>query len=243
MNIFVISLEKSVDRRKHVLEQFSKTNLDFTFFNAIAPENGFSEYFDSYNEEEYLLNTGRKATNGEIGCYASHLALWKQCVENNEPILIMEDDFILDNRFTEAVAKTKTLIQQYGYIRLQVEHRGKYIMALKEEDFSLVYYTKMPHSLMCYAISPTIAKNFIAKAKYLEAPVDVMIKKIWSHKQRLYGLLPYTVDDSSHHYSTNIPGRIKQPKSFRIKLLRFFRKISWIYKRIAFTFNFKPPSV
>ena len=31
-------------------------------------------------------------SDGERGCAASHLALWRRCVERNGPLLVLEDD-------------------------------------------------------------------------------------------------------------------------------------------------------
>jgi len=240
MKIYVISLADAIQRRKNVEKQLTEADLDFSLFDGLRAKNGFSEYFNGYDEYQYQINTGRKATEGEIGCYASHLALWKLCVDRNQPIMIMEDDFHLKEHFVEAFHEVEKLINEYGYIRLQTERRAKKKLVKQIGKFSLFYYTKMPHSLMCYAISPAIAKQFIAHSQILTAPVDVMIKKIWEHRQRLYGLTPYQVEEDRLSQMTNIHGRVKHRKSTAISLVRFITKIKWALKRRFFTFNFKP---
>ncbi|NOQ90414.1 MAG: hypothetical protein GQ549_05665 [Gammaproteobacteria bacterium] len=242
MKIFVISLSDAVERRKNAKEQLDKTGLEFTFFDALTGKNGFSEHFSAYDEYQYLLDTGRKATACEIGCYASHLALWKTCVDLNEPIMIMEDDFLLKENFVDAFHESEKLIADYGFIRLQREHRCKRKFVKHSGEFTLLYYTKMPHCLMCYVISPAVAKAFIRSSSTLTAPVDVMIKKIWQHKQRLYGLSPYPVVEDKLSEITCIPGRVKNKKSLKVQVMRIVTKITWIVKRILFTYNFKPPA-
>jgi hypothetical protein len=37
-------------------------------------------------------HTGKLSRPGVVGCFYSHYALWKRCVELNEPIMIFEDD-------------------------------------------------------------------------------------------------------------------------------------------------------
>lgn len=241
MKIFVISLPDATERRNNATKQFNKTGLQFTFFDALTASSGFSDYFSAYDEYQYLINTGRIAAAGEIGCYASHMALWKTCVNLRKPIMIMEDDFLLKENFVDAFNESAKLIDSYGFIRLQSERRGKKVLVKNSAGFSLVYYTKMPHSLMCYVISPAVAKEFIRASTTLTAPVDVMIKKIWEHKQRLYGLSPYPVVDGELGKISNIQGRIKHKKNIWIKLMRFITKIKWAIKRRLFTYNFKPP--
>lgn len=242
MKIFVISLLDEFARRENSKEQLATFNLKFEFFDALEVTHGWKDFFSGYDEKQYLINTGRTAVSGEIGCYASHLALWKKCVEINRPIMIMEDDFLLKENFGSAFTETQKLIQQYGFIRLQSERRGKTKSVKRSGPFKLVYYNKMPHSLMCYAITPCVAKAFIQQSTCLTAPVDVMVKKIWEHRQRLYGLMPYPVVEHGVGILTNIQGRVKPKKNVSIKLQRFLTKIMWIVKRYQFTFNFNPPS-
>lgn len=241
MNIFVISLTKATQRRASCIEQLNEAELEFSFFDAQSVINDYTDFFEKYDEREFQINTGRTAAKGEIGCYASHLALWEKCVELDEPIMIMEDDFYLTEGFRSAVFIVADEIDQYGYIRLQSEGSGKSRLVKSIGDYKLLYYTKMPHSLMCYAITPSVAKQFIRKAKVLDAPVDVMIKKIWEHKQRLYGLSPYTVIDSDLSSESMISGRVKHKKSLSIQFSRFLRKTSWIVNRVTFTAFFTPP--
>ncbi len=242
MRIYVINLEKDAERRQSASRQLESHGLDFEVFRALTVDQGWQEHFDAYDERRYLINTGRTAAPGEIGCYASHRALWQRCVELNQPIMIMEDDFLLSEDFRSAFRQTERLIATYGFIRLQTERRGKRRFVRRAGDFDLVYYTKMPHSLMCYAISPQVAGTFIARSRRLTAPVDVMIKKIWEHRQRLYGLRPYPVSENEIADQTTIDGRIKPKKCLSIQLQRFLAKIGWAIKRRMFTFGFKPSS-
>lgn len=237
MKIFVINLKSSTGRRQNVDRQLKAAGLDYSYFHAINGHDGYEKFFESYDERAYLINTGRRATPGEIGCYASHLALWKKCVEINQPIMIMEDDFLLDPLFAGAVATTEEIIHKYGFIRLHIETRGRKTKIENLGDFSLYFYTKMPQCLMCYALTPTVAKAFINSSKILVAPVDGVVKKTWEHKQPLYGLVPYTVMDGAESHVSTIKGRLKADRNLWLRVLRFITKISWIVKRAFYNFG------
>ena len=240
MKIFVINLKSSADRRVHVDRQLQAAQLNYSYFDAINGHDGYAPFFASYDERAYLINTGRRATPGEIGCYASHLALWKKCVELDEPILIMEDDFLLDPLFAAAVATTEKIILKYGFIRLHTETRARKKKLETLGDFSLYVYTKMPQCLMCYALTPAVAQAFIASSKILVAPVDGVVKKTWEHQQPLYGLLPYTVHDGAQSHVTTIKGRLKADRNLWLRVLRFVTKIDWMVQRAVFNFRSAP---
>ncbi len=237
MKIFVISLADSSARRKSAAAQFRKFGIEFTFFPAISGNNAIDSNFDSYNEDLFFRNTGRTACAGEIGCYASHLALWKQCIESGEPIVIMEDDFLLLEGFPKALQQANRNVDQYGYIRLQTETRAGKHKEKECGDFTLWRYTKAPHSAMCYAISPTVAAAFAEHSNILTAPIDVYVKRFWEHKQPMYGLTPYTVAESDLAWNTNIMGREKSRKPLKVELLRVITKLNWFFGRLRFNFS------
>ena len=87
MKIKVISLEGAEKRRRNIKKQFGRLDTPFDFFDAVTPERS-ATHIHGYDEHEFMANCGRAATDAEIACYASHLALWRQCAEENESFLI-----------------------------------------------------------------------------------------------------------------------------------------------------------
>jgi GR25 family glycosyltransferase involved in LPS biosynthesis len=71
---------------KESIEQAAKFNLSIEYFEAI---NGF-------HAEQHLVDLGirpkKKMRPGALGCALSHIYLWRQCVQDNEPYLILEHD-------------------------------------------------------------------------------------------------------------------------------------------------------
>lgn len=246
MRIFVISLPNAKERQQQVTQQLEDLGVGFEFFEALNAEQGLKRYFKNVtekNREEFVLNTGRDFTQGEIGCYGSHLALWEKCIELDEPIVIMEDDFFAEPFLPDALNVIKTHISTLGFMRLQEERRAHKQVIGTEQSFEVVHYTKVPHSLMCYAITPHVAKGLVASVKEFDEPVDVYIKKDWIHRQRMYGVRPYPIKDSELSNKTSITGRKKTQKSLLTQLKRRFRKINWFIQRVKFNISFKPPHI
>jgi glycosyl transferase, family 25 len=241
MKAYVISLKRSTDRRVTAGQLLQAAGIAYEFFDGIEGRLGYEPFFERYDERQYLINCGRPARLGEIGCYASHKALWQKCIDLNTPIMIMEDDFALHSEFGAAVEASKALIHRYKFIRLQVERRARKRPVLSQGGFTLHYYTKAPHSMMCYVIHPDAARLLLAKACVLDAPVDVMLKKNWEHQLGLYGLTPYTVMDNEQGFATTIVGRIKHKKSLDVAFARLMTKVSWRWKSMLFNLTYPGP--
>jgi GR25 family glycosyltransferase involved in LPS biosynthesis len=71
---------------KECVEQAALMNLSVDYFEAI---NGFFA-------KQHVISLGIQPVGnmkpGALGCALSHIYLWKQCVEDNEPYLILEHD-------------------------------------------------------------------------------------------------------------------------------------------------------
>ena len=98
MEIFVISLKRSQDRR----DAFDKNNSayipKYTYFDAIDG----STLSDSFDPAIFTRGSANY-TKGAIGCALSHLKLWEKCIELDKPIIIMEDDAIVSRNFNKHV--------------------------------------------------------------------------------------------------------------------------------------------
>ena len=207
--------------------------IDFEFYDAIpACEIDRLKPFEACRESEWVLNTGREVTPGEIACFASHRAMWQRCVDLDEPVVIMEDDFFLMDGFDDALQQLATNVEELGFIRLQTETRARAKFLRKSGDFTLSRYLKAPHSMMCYGVSPGAAKKLIAGSGCVDAPVDVYVKRFWVHGQLLFGLAPYTVTESDLSSNTDICGRVKCNKSLLVRTRRSLHRLAdWVRRQ------------
>lgn len=94
MKVFVINLEREIDKKNRIIIECEKLNLNFDIYNAIDG-NKLSKDFLSENVLDYGNNF---LTNGEIGCSLSHINLYKKIVNDKLPYaLILEDDAIMSD--------------------------------------------------------------------------------------------------------------------------------------------------
>lgn len=91
--VFVINLDKDVDRMRNIKEQLDTQGIPFKRFAAV---NG-AELSESNHLTDFC-NTA--CTHGIKGCALSHRAIWKEMVQQNYAYaLILEDDAVLEPDF------------------------------------------------------------------------------------------------------------------------------------------------
>ena len=236
MQISVINLDESVERLASISAQFERLGLAFTRFEAVRAGQG-ADFFGRYDETQYLANTGRTATAGEVACFASHGHLWRRCAELEEPMVILEDDARLSPLFPVALAVVASLLDAHGFIRLQEHGPARHVRTTRvatASPFEVHYYSRYPFGAMAYAISPRVARRFIDRSRVLTGPVDVFIKKYWEHGQPLFGLTPSPVENGELSSASTIERRDKAPPSTRLRVRRWRNKLEGLVARARF---------
>jgi len=224
-------LTDAAARRKQADVQLKMHGLNYEFLNAVQKKELTIAQIQSCDKSQFILNTGREPTKGEIACFASHKKAWKLCVTCMHPIVIMEDDFLLLNGFKQSLSTAEKHIEKLGYIRLQTETRAKKNKLLVDGEFTMWRYTKAPHSMACYVVSPQAASILLEASKRMIAPSDVYLKMFWLHGQLIYGLSPYTVAISELHADSHIGERKKTCKNLTMRFTRLRHKTKLLFIR------------
>ena len=236
MRVYVINLETSVERRARLGQLLAALGVEHEFFRAIDGRAGATA-FEACDVRQYQLNTGRMPSDGEVGCYASHLRLWQRCAAANESLVVMEDDAEPQPAFAAALEVARGLIARYGFLRFEYDGPGQPARTRPLETvgaFTAHYFVKYPYGAMCYALSPPVARAFVAASRELRAPVDQFIKRCWELGQPLYGLLPYTVREGPLAAASTIRARTKETLPPALRARRMLHRLSTRLRRIAF---------
>lgn len=72
---------------KESIDQAAKFNINVEYFEAVNGLESHTEHF-----ERLGVVPKKKMKAGALGCALSHISLWKKCIEDNEPYLILEHD-------------------------------------------------------------------------------------------------------------------------------------------------------
>ncbi|GAA8837061.1 hypothetical protein DUHN53_14960 [Helicobacter pylori] len=136
IQVYIISLKESqrrLDTEKLVLESNEKFKgrCVFQIFDAISPKH---EDFEKFVQELYDVQSMLKSDwfhsdycyqellPQEFGCYLSHYLLWKECVKTNQPVIILEDDVMLESNFMQALEDC--LKSPFDFVRLYGHYWG-----------------------------------------------------------------------------------------------------------------------
>ena len=102
---YIINLKKYKNKYDLCLERLNKLKLQLYRFDALSIKNENESNIKkiTYPSVQYTIKNGRTGHNnigstGAIGCYLSHIALWKKLVESNDNMyIIFEDDVDINN--------------------------------------------------------------------------------------------------------------------------------------------------
>ena len=149
-HIFYINLDKDVDRRKLCENQLNYYGLNAERFSAICP-----------------TDKGNFPTIGARGCYLSHLKLVEEAKRRNlDHILILEDDFLLHEKFFELCSQLSPVEYDLFYFYRWSE--------LDEYPIKIVpiEYTICTHA---YAVHSNYYDKYIEQVKNHEdgKPIDL----------------------------------------------------------------------
>ncbi|HAS6063688.1 TPA: glycosyltransferase [Vibrio vulnificus] len=191
MKVFVVSLARSLDRRKRIEEKLKQQGIEFEFYDAV---DGSVDGFLHSEKSRPTITQCRKGYHlktSEVACFASHYELWKQCVELNEPIMILEDNVDPVSNLSQVLVDAFTQVPHYGYIKLSATQKRAFqpIVALSD-GYQLGGYAAGTCGTTAYMISPAAALKFIQHANTFVEPVDDYMEKPWRHHVQTYSIAP-----------------------------------------------------
>jgi glycosyl transferase family 25 len=233
----VISLLRSLQRREKAQAELSKTNLNWSFLDAVDGSQ-LQSFPPEYHSHKVKRLLGFDLTKNEIGCFLSHKKAWQTCVKNNQPTLIFEDDFILLPHFEKTLQLLFTEFQDWQMIRLQALAKTQHDIVKVIGDISIVKNHADPLGATAYIIKPEAAKILIEHAKDIYEPLDHFLEHEKKHGVELLAVKPYPVDISKAQSTISdrpedrrpIKGLSKKIRSFNRMLDRAFSRDAWFPK-------------
>lgn len=237
MKIFVISLTTATERRKRVQKVMDEMHIHFEFFDAINGFNGLPERLADLPDDFHRnIFRSRPLTPGEKGCYASHYLLWEKCLELNEPILILEDDFLPTQYFSDVLTTLNSVHTKYEYIKVEPQISTATPREMIN-NAQIVFW----HNNSCwttgYSISPQGAKRLLEHSKRWLCSVDNYIGESYRTGLLCTGIIPYAIY-SPRDMGSDIQNRVplkKVPLPFKLtrelyRFYRFMRMLVWNIK-------------
>lgn len=97
MQVVVISLVQSRDRRDYIEKHFQQIGVEFNFLNAVDPNVAEKNVLDQFSRELFRSRYGRAAIVGEVGNALSHRLAYKEFLNETaaDVLMVCEDDVAL----------------------------------------------------------------------------------------------------------------------------------------------------
>lgn len=227
IQILVISLKRSTDRRDQVALEMRKINTPWSFLDAVDGS-ALDKNPDEYRSGKVKLLQGYELTPNEIGCYLSHKKAWKRCVERDLPTLILEDDFVLMSEFEETIATLLNEMPKWSFVRLQGLYEVPFKKIDEQSGVELVKNHGDAVGATAYLLKPEVARQLIDSSVDIYEPVDHFLEHSTKHGLNFLAIRPYPVDIT--RVKSTIADRTERPPVRGIR--KRIRSISRLFDRI-----------
>ena len=241
IKIYIINLEKSIDRRDFISKQFNNLprKIDYQFFKAVyGKEEPNHPLFLKYNEKKRFERKGHYMSLSQLGCFASHYLLWQKCIELNQGIIVLEDDAIIHSNFLEALEFISSDKNHFEFLWLSPpapakrNQKGKMIYSL--DKIEITRYKEGWGNATSYFITTKSAKKLLDYCEEWILDVDIMMERYWENKVDYLALSPFCVEPDLSKES-NIPVDKKQGKrSLIVKIKRELYKVQDTIKKFKY---------
>lgn len=236
VQILVISLTRSLDRRSQVEQEMQKISLPWSFLDAVDGSTLAVPPVE-YKPNKVKRLQGYALTPNEIGCYLSHKEAWKHCVAKNTPTLILEDDFVLSSDFERVLSTLLNEIRIWSFVRFQGLYEVSFKKVFEQSGLALVKNQGDAVGATAYLLKPQVAAQLIKHSADIYEPVDHFLEHHQKHGLEFLAIRPYPVDitrakstiaDRSERAS--VKGLRKHTRSVARVVDRIFSKEPWFPK-------------
>jgi len=178
-NAYIITVKgnsKSEELSRRCQESCRRVGQSFQVWDAFdGTGNGLVVPDHSKNDPitKMMKITDHYMTRGEVACALSHISLWRHCAEIDEPIVILEHDTIMVNRF-ESINSFNSVVY-LGGSEWAKQGWKIYSVPPHASEGPNYHFICRAHA---YAIDPQMAKNLLSHVIKLGicAPLDIMIR-------------------------------------------------------------------
>jgi glycosyl transferase family 25 len=189
MNLFVISLKKSVHRRAYMQQQLDAQGVSYEILDAVDGSALCEEELAYHAQTTFppwsSVNT-RHLMPAEVGCILSHLAVYRRMIDEGiDWACVLEDDARLTENLTEVFADLGDCLDRSGVDLLLLGHYGYYhgpsrgVESVPDRDSSapherIVRAVEASVGSHAYLIKLSAARTLLEHAYPLRMPMDYL---------------------------------------------------------------------
>jgi glycosyl transferase family 25 len=232
--VAVVSLPSAHARRAQFAKFAADTPVPWTFFDARTAIAQPLRYHASIARRVH----GRELSDGELGAYASHHAVWRQLVDSNQQqIIVLEDDVVADWPFIAQLATLDLSAMGIDYLRLFTKIPPRFRKLRRpflDRYHHLIRITGFALGTQAYLLTRQGAQRLLKHAEQIESPVDAYMDKYWRHGVPNLALYPFPVFERFDVSSIGESRFDKPPIPFQDRIALISRRLQ---ERVAMVRN------
>jgi glycosyl transferase family 25 len=195
--VFVINLDKSTDRMVKVSKRLSELGIAFERISAVYGADLSQEEIDKYYCPELNKKNYRRPLGlGEIGCYISHIKVWKAIIDRKlSCALILEDDIMIDESLGQLIKAISKSSSSFDVVKLYSKNNTPKLFDSTPfgEKHRLCRFKKIPIGNQGQLVTFSGATKLINTYEKFGRPVDEDIQHWWEADINVLGFLPSIV--------------------------------------------------
>lgn len=248
MKVFVINLEKDVQRRESITLQLENQRIESSIQKAVYGKMlSREEIANFYNDKKAYQHQCRSLTSSEIGCSLSHIEVYRKIIAETIPFAcILEDDVILPENFKNIMDALKSKIEQSipQVILLSPAQFKENIFIPIDEKYTLKQY-KSGYYTSSYIINQLAAKILLKKLFPVNDVADCW-RRVNKHKfADIKIITPTLIEQDLETFGSSTTDDYHKTFSYnKIQILKFkFCRAFWLsYDGILAIYNrnFRP---
>jgi glycosyl transferase family 25 len=229
--IFLINLDRSVERLAHMQEQFGRLGVVVERVPGVEGLN-IPSWMRSEFKGPHLLSAG------EVGCYASHLVVAQKIVAEGLPYaVVLEDDAVLDDDFQASCADAiEHAPEDWDLIHLSAAPTLKRAMVaiadLSNTHRTLVRYLKFPWTATAYIVSNRGARKCLAPLPRV-CPIDWANSHPWIQGLNELGVHPAPAQQNMQLESQIGFSRAHELRDLSPGLLSILYGVWWTMRQVG----------
>ena len=205
----------------------SAKRLDATWWKTVPTDEANALYSIDLNKEQYY----KPLSNGEKGCYTSHIRAWKILLESDaEKIVVLEDDISLNDEFIKILDAIDKSDQEWDMIKLIGRERNEKIKSSENllGTKKLIRYNKIPSCTTGYVLSRSGAKKLISSRIPFGRPIDIDLRFFWENDLKILGVHPAAISLADSSTQSSI-WTTREKNSFRERMKKFKMKTKILF--------------
>jgi len=202
MHIYVINLARSPERREDMSKKLEGSRFTVEFVNAVEGS--------TVNRSMYPMADG--LSHGEVGCYLSHVEVWKRLSESGHAsALVLEDDVLFKGDVAALCNAFAALPFEADLIRMSSLKQAKGEEACALGAHRLLIADMHPSGSQGYWLSRTGARKLLLRMSKPSREFDKALDRCWQLGMQAFLLDPPAVHEEPSSI-TSIPKRSSRKK-------------------------------